>query len=149
MKPDDLAAFRELIEEGILFNKLLGMKLLHLGDGQCRLLLPFRQELLGDSRRQALHGGVISTLIDACGGFAVWSSGSIHDRIATIDLRVDFLKPAVGTDIIAESRIKLLGNRVGNVHTAVWALEQPEVILAEGRSVYNIRRHLNRDLLAK
>ena len=136
----DLNAFRELIEEGIPFNRFLGLKLLHLGERQCRLLLPFREELVGDSRRKALHGGVISTLIDTCGGFAVWSAGSIGDRISTIDLRVDYLKPAAGTDIVAESRVKLLGNRVGNVHTVVWAVDEPEAVLAEGRSVYNIRR---------
>jgi uncharacterized protein (TIGR00369 family) len=140
VRANDLEAFRELIEEGIPFNKFLGLKLLYLGDRQCRLLLPFREELLGDSRRKALHGGVLSTLVDTCAGFAVWSSGSIDDRISTIDLRVDYLKPAVETDIVSESRVKLLGNRVGNVHTVVWAVNDPEVILAEGRSVYNIRR---------
>jgi uncharacterized protein (TIGR00369 family) len=140
VNPDELASFRALIEEGIPFNSYLGLKLLYLGDRQCRLLLPFRRELVGDARRQALHGGVISTLIDTCGGFAVWSAGTIHDRIATIDLRVDYLKPAVQTDIVSESTVKLLGNRVGNVHTVVWAVDEPGIILAEGRSVYNIRR---------
>jgi uncharacterized protein (TIGR00369 family) len=140
VNPVDIEAFRELIEEGIPFNKFLGIRLLGLGDRECRLLLPFRVELIGDARRQALHGGVISTLIDTCAGFAVWSTGSIHDRISTIDLRVDYLKPAVAEDIVTESRIKLLGNRVGTVHTVVWAVTAPEVILAEGRSVYNIRR---------
>jgi uncharacterized protein (TIGR00369 family) len=136
----ELQAFRELIEKGIPFNNYLGINLLELGDGQCRLLLPYRPELLGDGRRQALHGGVISALIDTCGGFAVWSMGSIQDRVATIDLRVDYLKPAVACDIIACSRIRLLGNRVGNVSTMVHAANSLETIIAEGRSVYNIRR---------
>jgi uncharacterized protein (TIGR00369 family) len=133
-------AFRELIEEGIPFNRYLGLKLVHIGDRQCSLQLPFRNDLVGDSRRNALHGGVISSLIDTCAGFAVWCTGSINDRISTIDLRVDYLKPAVGTAIVAESTVKLLGNRVGNVHTLVWAVDEPEITLAEGRSVYNIRR---------
>ena len=140
MNPEQLQAFRELIEEGIPFNKYLGIKLAGIGDRQCRLLLPYRPELQGDARRHALHGGVISALIDACGGFAVWSTGSIQDRIATIDLRVDYLKPAVASDIIAHSWIRLLGNRVGNVSTVVHTTEDPETIIAEGRSVYNIRR---------
>ncbi|HDQ41110.1 MAG TPA: hotdog fold thioesterase [Desulfonatronum sp.] len=141
MNGSDQEAFRELIEEGIPFNKFLGIKLLQLGGGECKLLLPYREELVGDARRCAMHGGVLSTLIDTCGGFAVWCMGSLRDRIATIDLRVDYLKPAVASDIIAESRVKLLGNRVGNVYTAVWSVTDPQVILAEGRSVYNIRRY--------
>ena len=138
--PEELSAFRQLIEHGIPFNRHLGIQLLELGQGQCRLLLPYRPELLGDGRRQALHGGAISTVIDTCGGFAVWSAGSIQDRVATIDLRVDYLKPAVACDIVAHSRIRLLGNRVGNVSTMVYAMDKPETIIAEGRSVYNIRR---------
>ncbi|WP_045218590.1 PaaI family thioesterase [Desulfonatronum thioautotrophicum] len=140
MEPEDLQAFRELIETGIPFNRYLGVQLLDLGERQCRLLLPFRPELVGDGRRQALHGGVISALIDACGGFAVWSTGSIHDRVATIDLRVDYLQPATACDIIAHARIRLLGNRVGNVSTVVYAADTPDRVIAEGRSVYNIRR---------
>lgn len=89
-----------MIEKGIPFNSYLGINLLDIGGGQCRLLLPYRPELLGDGRRQALHGGAISALIDTCGGFAVWSMGSIQDRVATIDLRVDYLKPAGAFDLI-------------------------------------------------
>jgi uncharacterized protein (TIGR00369 family) len=140
MNPNDREAFRALIEGGIPFNAYLGFRLVHIGDRKCSLLLPFRSELVGDSRRNALHGGVISALIDTCAGFAVWCAGSIDDRISTIDLRVDYLKPAVGKDIVAESTVRLLGNRVGNVHTLVWAVDEPEITLAEGRSVYNIRR---------
>ncbi|TVQ99055.1 MAG: PaaI family thioesterase [Desulfovibrionales bacterium] len=140
MDPEDFQAFRELIETGIPFNRYLGVQLLDLGERQCRLLLPFRPELVGDGRRHALHGGVISALIDACGGFAVWSTGSIQDRVATIDLRVDYLQPAVACDIIAHARIRLLGNRVGNVSTVVYAADAPDTVIAEGRSVYNIRR---------
>ncbi|MFO7595769.1 MAG: hypothetical protein R6W92_05405, partial [Desulfocurvibacter africanus] len=36
--------------------------------------------------------------------------------------------------------IKLLGNRVGNASTVLYSRNNPGVILAEGRSVYNIRR---------
>lgn len=137
----ELEAFRELIEEGIPFNRCLGIKLVSLEPGVCRLAIPYRDDLVGDARRGALHGGVISALIDACGGFAVWSMGGIKDRIATIDLRVDYLKPAPSKEIIAESHVKLHGNRVGNVHTKIFPHDDPGLIIAEGRSVYNIRRH--------
>jgi len=140
MPSKELENFRELIETGIPFNMHLGIRLLELEERKCILLLPFREEFVGDSRRRALHGGIISTLVDTCGGFAVWSAGSPADRIATIDLRVDYLSPAVETDIVAESRVRLLGNRVGNVCTRVWKSAEPDRILAEARAVYNIRR---------
>lgn len=141
MTPHDLDSFRDLIENQLPFNKLLGIRLLSLEPGLCKLFIPHRAELIGDARRGALHGGVISTLVDTCGGFAVWSMCDITDRLSTIDMRVDYLKPALGEDdLVAESRVRLLGNRVGNASTVVHSRGQPDVILAEGRSVYNIRR---------
>lgn len=140
MTEQKTAQFRELIEEGIPFNKYLGLKVRELSRGECSLYIPHRAELGGDSRRGALHGGVISMLIDTCGGFAVWTTGKTSDRIATIDLRVDYLKPALSGDLVAHSVVKLLGNRVGNVHTTVFSDSDPNTAVAEGRSVYNIRR---------
>ena len=138
--PIDIDAFTELIEEGIPFNAYLGVKVCEIVRGRCLLTIPYRRELLGDTRRGAVHGGVISMLVDTCGGFAVWSMCGLRDKIATIDLRVDYLKPALGGDLIAESEVRLLGNRVGNAYTVLYAEDDPGTILAEGRSVYNIRR---------
>lgn len=136
----NIEAFRDLIENRMPFNRYLGIKLLSLEPGICKLYIPYKAELVGDFRRGALHGGVISTLVDTCGGFAVWSMCELDDKLSTIDMRVDYLKPAFGNDLVAESRVKLLGNRVGNASTILYSRNDPETILAEGRSVYNIRR---------
>lgn len=137
---NEYEAFKDLVENKVPFNKHLGIKLLALEKGMCKLFLPFSQQLVGDSRRGAVHGGVISSLIDTCGGFAVWAASGLEDRISTIDMRVDYLKPILGCSMVAESRIKLLGNRVGNVHTTVFSEDDPARLLAEGRAVYNIRK---------
>ncbi len=137
----DHDAFKELIENRIPFNRLLGVQLLALEKGMCRLRLPFSPALVGDVRRDALHGGVISTLVDNCGGFAVWAASGLGDRISTIDLRVDYLKPAIACTLVAEARLRLLGNRVGNAHIVVHAEDAPDTVLAEGRGVYNIRKN--------
>jgi len=140
MQTLDIDSFRDLIENCLPFNKYIGIKLLSLEPGLCKLLIPFKAELVGDTRRGALHGGVMSTLIDTCGGFAVWSMCDITDKLSTIDMRVDYLKPAFSDDLVAESQVKLLGNRVGNASTIIYSRNDPDVIVAEGRSVYNIRR---------
>lgn len=140
MTDSDRAGFIDLIERRIPFNAFLGVKVLSLAKGHCQLAIPNRPELVGDARRGALHGGVISMLVDTCGGFAVWSMCALSDRIATIDMCVDYLKPAIGGDLVAESRVRLLGNRVGNAVTTLFMRDDPSVVVAEGRSVYNIRR---------
>ncbi|MBN2140124.1 MAG: PaaI family thioesterase [Desulfovibrionaceae bacterium] len=136
---DKFKDLAEVIEE-IPFDSFLGIRVEELREGYARLRLPFRPELVGDKRRPALHGGVVSTLVDTCGGTAVWASCAVGDRIATIDIRVDYLRPAPGRDLVAEAEVKLLGNRVGNAHVLVYAADSPEEIVAEGRGVYNIRK---------
>lgn len=140
MTTKDFTYFRAIIEEQIPFHRLLGVKVRFLGEGVCTLYVPFREELVGDSMRSTLHGGVLSTLIVTCGGFAVWSMCNFNDKISTIDMRVDYLRPAFDSDLVAESRVRFVGNRVGNAHTVVYPDGAPDNILAEGRSVYNIKR---------
>jgi uncharacterized protein (TIGR00369 family) len=108
--------------------------------GRCSLLVPRRAEWWATPGAARCTGGVISMLVDTCGGFAVWTMGQPSDRIATIDLRVDYLKPAMEGDLVAESQVRLHGNRVGNAVTVVYCSTDPGTIVAEGRSVYNIRR---------
>ncbi len=136
----DFAKLTELIERGIPFNQVLGIRVEELREGYVKLRVPFRPELLGDTRRPALHGGVISSLVDVCGGFAVWTCCRLEDRLATIDLGVDYLRPAPDRDLLAEATVRLLGNRVGNAQVIVWAAGEPDKHVAVGRCVYNIRR---------
>ena len=136
-------SFKEIVafmEEQVPFNKYLGIKVDELREGFARLFIPFRNEFIGDSRRPALHGGVISALIDTCGGTAAWTRCTKDDRISTVDIRVDYLRPGPDNDIVAEALVKRMGNRVSVVHTLVYAAKDKETIIAEGRAVYNIRR---------
>jgi uncharacterized protein (TIGR00369 family) len=136
----DFKALTDLIENRIPFNAMLGIRVCDIAEGRIKLLIPFRTELVGDVRRPALHGGVISTLADVCAGFAVWTRCKLDDRIATIDLSVDYLRPATATDLYAEATVRLLGNRIGNAQVILWNDGSPDEHVAEGRGVYNIRR---------
>ncbi|MBW1787913.1 MAG: PaaI family thioesterase [Deltaproteobacteria bacterium] len=133
-------AIIRFIEEEVPFDKYLGIKVEELREGFARLFLPFREEFIGDKRRPALHGGIISALIDTCGGAAVWTHFTTQDRISTVDIRVDYLRPGPADDIIAESEVIRVGNRVGVVHTRVSPSKDKTIVFAEGRAVYNIRR---------
>jgi len=128
------------MEDEVPFNKLLKMKVEECGEGFARIRIPFRDELVGDTRRPALHGGVISAVIDACGGLAVWTQFEVEDLISTVDLRTDYLRPGPDCDICVESKVVRMGNRVSVVNTVVWAVNDPKTVIAEGRAVYNTRK---------
>lgn len=58
------------------------------------LRLPWREELVGNPETGILHGGVITTLIDSACGYALMAHLEQLADIATLDLRIDYLRPA-------------------------------------------------------
>lgn len=131
---------REFWEEKIAFNNHLGIRLVAHSKGFARMELPYRPEYIGDPYRPALHGGLISTLADTTGGAAVWSELDPGDKISTVDLRIDFLRPAPLETLACEARIARIGNRVVVTDMAVFARSDPERLIATGKAVYNLRR---------
>src|SRR6185295_8962684 len=104
------------MEELVPFNRYLGLRGESASEGRCVLVLPVKPELVGDPSRPALHGGVLSTLIDTAGGVAAWSALPPGFSVSTVDLRVDFLEPAgLGADLRAEAELVRRGNRMCHV----------------------------------
>ncbi len=129
------------MQQMVPFNRHLGMRVGGLDQGLARLELPFREEFIGDPFRPALHGGLISTLVDTCGGLAVATTfQNIEDRASTVDLRVDFLRPGRMEDLIAEARVVRAGNRVAVVALSAFHPGAQEAPVASGTGVYNVRR---------
>ncbi|MBI5527285.1 MAG: hotdog fold thioesterase [Deltaproteobacteria bacterium] len=128
------------MEEQTPFHRLLGLKVDHLEAGLARLKLPFRPEFVGDPFRPALHGGVLSTLLDTLGGMAVFTRLRWGDRASTVDMRVDYLHPGLNEDLVAEGRVERLGNRVAVTEMRVFHPGREAEPVAAGRGVYNIRR---------
>lgn len=139
----DKSALTQFFEQGIAFNRHLGMRVVELDPERVQVAIPFRPELVGDPFRPALHGGVLSTLADTAGGLAVFARiGSAQARVSTVDLRIDYYAPAGMQDILALATVVRMGNRVG---VARIDIRQGEVLVAEGKGVYNIRTAAKRD----
>ena len=135
LNPADLL---HIMEELVPFNRLLEMRGESVSEGRCVLRLPVRGELVGDPRRPAIHGGAISSLIDTAGGVAAWSAVGEDESVSTVDLSVDYLEPAgLDGDLRADAQLLRKGNRVCHVRVTV---TQGEVLVAEGRGVYNVHR---------
>jgi uncharacterized protein (TIGR00369 family) len=133
--PEQILKF---MEEQVPFNRLLGLRGESAGAGRAVLIQPVRPELVGDFTRPAIHGGVVSSLIDTAGGVAAWSSLANGESVSTIDLRVDYLEPAgLGEPLRAEAGVRRKGSRVCHVRVGV---TQGGVLVAEGRAVYGIHR---------
>lgn len=131
---------RQFFEEHIPFNRFLGLRVTSLGAEGGVISMPFRAELVGDPFRPALHGGVIATLLDVTGGLALWSRLAMTDRVSTVDIRVDYLRPGRLEDLHAEGKVRRIGNRMGVVAVRAYHPSTSGESVAEAMAVYNIRR---------
>ncbi|MCA1453631.1 PaaI family thioesterase [Bradyrhizobium sp. BRP22] len=79
------------------------------------------------------HGGVIASVIDTVGDFAV---GMMVGRgLPTVNFRVDYLRPAVDTALVAVSRVRRAGKSVGVADVDVF--DEKGALLAIGRGTYS------------
>lgn len=80
--------------------KALNMKMEGIGDGQATISMPYDERLIGDPDTKVIHGGAVSALMDTCGGAAVMSHPAALGSTATLDLRIDYMRPAKPGDTI-------------------------------------------------
>ena len=90
--------------QNVPHNRALGMRILEIGDSQARFELPYDEKLVGNPDTGVLHGGVITALLDGTSGAAVFAALTDLVPIATLDLRIDYLRPAeVGRAVTAHA----------------------------------------------
>ena len=90
----DPKAFFELARS-VGHGRALGLEFRAVGDDWVELALPWREQLVGVAETGVLASGAIVSLVDTCGGTAVWQALGHFQPIVTIDLRLDYLRPAL------------------------------------------------------
>ena len=141
------AALADLFEQRITFNQILGLKVVSLSPGLPTTRFDMRPELVGHYLYGRLHGGVISSVLDAMGGLALMVAiGEKHadestaqvmhrfGRMGTIDLRVDFLRQGLGQHFLATAEVTRLGGRVGS--TQMRLTNQDGLLIATAAAAY-------------
>lgn len=141
------AAVRELFNERIPFNLLLGFQVDSLSFESVRVRFDFREELVGNILRRSLHGGVVSAVLDLAGGIVAFLSAarnadgrSVQERletlanVGTIDMRVDYVRPGTGRYFLASASMIRSGNKVAV--TRMELRNDEESLIAVGTGAY-------------
>jgi uncharacterized protein (TIGR00369 family) len=88
-------------------SRAIGMRFIEARDGVALMCVPYDPKLVGNPATGVLHGGVITSVLDSASGAAVGSRthvGGAWRPIATLDLRIDYMKPATpGRDLMARA----------------------------------------------
>jgi uncharacterized protein (TIGR00369 family) len=111
----DPAAFFELARQ-VGHGRALGMQFGAAGDNWTELSLPWREELVGVAESGILATGAIVSLIDTASGTAAWATLGKFVPLVTLDLRIDYLRPALrGETIHARCECVKLTRRIAFV----------------------------------
>ncbi len=109
----------EAFLQRVPYVRFLGMKAELSGD-EMTAVLPFAQDLVGNTMLPALHGGVIGAFLEmtALAQLSVTQgSAKVHK---TIDITVEYLRPGKAMTTYARADLRKVGRRVANVHVEAW-----------------------------
>lgn len=86
------------------YARALDMRVVSVGAARVCMKTPYRADLVGDPESGVIAGGVLTAMLDHCCGAAVMAALEERRSIATLDLRIDYMRGAEpGRDIFAEA----------------------------------------------
>ena len=131
------------------FNRQLGITRESMDNENGTVTIAMKPELVGNTHTGTLHGGVISALMDITGGFVVFLdiARKLKDqppeklmervtRIASVDMRVDYLRPGIGDQFIAKGFVIRTGSKVAVARTEL--RNEKDVVIAVGTGTYTV-----------
>ena len=137
----------DLFENKIVFNSVLGLKITSLKPERVRARIDMKPQLVGHYGYNRVHGGVVSAALDALAGLAVMAAiGARHmdespqqrlqrfSKLGTIDLRVDYLRPAIGDYFELQAEVLRLGSRVASTRMEFFGADGK--LLSTGAGAY-------------
>lgn len=106
------------------------------GEAQLTVRMPLHPGLERRVGTKQFHGGAIASFIDVVGDFAVGMM--VGGGVPTINLRIDYLKPAVGDALTATARVRRAGKTIAVVDIDV--VDEASALVAIGRGTYSPQR---------
>lgn len=125
-------------------GRALGITSVSIGGDGVTLKAPYRAELVGDPDTGVLAGGVVTALLDHACGQAVWAAGAANGSIATLDLRIDYMRGAEpGRDLLARAHCYKITRSVAFVRAVAFE-HDPEDPVATAQAAFMLDANAGR-----
>lgn len=112
-------------------NRALGLQFIDFAEGEAQIRLPYAEKLVGNPETGVLHGGAVTALMDTTCGAAVFIKLRAPTAIATLDLRIDYLRPATPPlDVICRATCFKLTHNVAFVRALAFHDDESDPIAA-------------------
>jgi uncharacterized protein (TIGR00369 family) len=144
LDPETLAAIGARMTTSTPQAAALNMRLVSVEPGVAAMAVPWRADLVGDPATGVMAGGVITTLMDHCCGLAISSialtaGAKPESSLATLDLRIDYMRPAApGREVIALARCYQVTRSIAFVRASAFEDDEADpVATAQGAFVFS------------
>lgn len=119
-------------------GRALGLEVTRIDNAKVWGRAPYKPELVGDPETGVIAGGVITSFLDQLCGMAAVLAMREPAIVATIDLRIDYMRPAEpGRDILAEAHCYKIGRNVAFVRAIAYE-DAPENAIAHAASAFMV-----------
>lgn len=114
------------------FNRWMGMRVLAADADGIEVSVTWREEFVSNPDRRSTHGGILASIVDAAGDYAV--AAIVGKPVPTVDMRVDYHRVATPGDLRARAMVVHLGGTLSVAETRI--SDQQGRLVASGRAVY-------------
>lgn len=136
ISPEDALKAAAQMATAVPHAAALGFELVSIGDNRGAIRTPWREELVGDPATGVIASGVVTALLDHCCGLAITAGKRDAFSTATLDLRIDYMRPAAPRmGIIAEAHCYKLTRSIAFVRAQAWD-EDPSDPIATAQAAF-------------
>lgn len=125
-------------------NLALGIRIIEITATEVLYELPYDAKLVGNPDTGTLHGGAITALLDGCSGAAVFAALTEPVPIATLDLRIDYLRPAEpGKSVIGKATCYKVTRNVAFTRAVAYQ-DDPDDVIAHSVGTFMLSTKLGK-----